>query len=127
MAAIAEAVAFGEAAGLDKRQVLDILGAGAGNCQILNAKKEKLSREDFSAQFQSSLIYKDLHYLQDLAFQLKRPLFLPSTVKELYGMTFARGEDNLDFSALYRIFKELGPTFPRPSPPDPSPGPGNSS
>jgi 3-hydroxyisobutyrate dehydrogenase len=106
MAAIAEAVALGEAAGVEKATVLDILAAGAGNSGVLNAKKDKLLREDFSPQFQSALIYKDLHYLQDLAFQLKRPLFLASAVKEMYGLTYSRGEEKLDFSALYRILKE---------------------
>jgi 3-hydroxyisobutyrate dehydrogenase len=106
MAAIAESVALGEAAGVEKAIVLDILAAGAGNSGVLNAKKDKLLREDFSPQFQSALIYKDLHYLQDLAFQLKRPLFLASAVKEMYGLTYSRGEEKLDFSALYRILKE---------------------
>jgi 3-hydroxyisobutyrate dehydrogenase len=106
MAAISEAVALGEATGVEKTTVLDILAAGAGASGVLNAKKDKLLREDFSPQFQSALIYKDLHYLQDLAFQLKRPVFLASAVKEMYGLTYARGEEKLDFSALYRILKE---------------------
>ena len=106
MAAISEAVALGEAAGVQKATVLDILAAGAGASGVLNAKKDKLLQEDFSPHFQSALIYKDLHYLQDLAFQLKRPVFLASAVKEMYGLTYARGEETLDFSALYRTLKE---------------------
>lgn len=97
---------FGEAVGLEKPKVIDILSAGAGNSGVLNAKRDKLAKGDFSPQFQSSLIYKDLHYLEDLAFDLKRPLFTGSIVKELYGMTFSRDEEELDFSALYRILKE---------------------
>ena len=106
LAAIAEAVALGEATGVEKAIVLDILAAGAGASGVLSAKKDKLLREDFSPQFQSALIYKDLHCMQDLAFQLKKPVFLASAVKELYGLTYTRGEEKLDFSALYRILKE---------------------
>lgn len=106
MAAIAEAVVLGEAAGMEKSTVLDILAAGAGASGVLSAKRDKLLGEDFSAQFQSALIYKDLHYLQDLAFRLKKPLFLASAVKEMYGLTYSRGEEKLDFSALYRALKE---------------------
>jgi len=105
MATIAEALAFGESAGIDKSRVLDILGAGAGNSMVLNAKKEKLLNEDFSTHFSSALIYKDLHYLQDLARALKRPLFTGSTAKELFGMTFSKGMDTLDFSGIYKIMK----------------------
>jgi 3-hydroxyisobutyrate dehydrogenase len=106
MAAVAESVAFGEKAGLEKAKVIEILSAGAGNSAVLNAKKEKLLGEDFSTHFSSSLIYKDLHYLQDLAWSLKMPLFTGSMAKELFGMTFAKGIEGLDFSAVYKIMKE---------------------
>lgn len=107
MAALAEAIAFGEDAGIDKAEVIDILSAGAGNSLVLNAKKEKLLKEDFSTHFSSSLIYKDLHYLQDLAKNLKRPLFMGSIAKELYGMTFSKNLGELDFSAVYKLLREL--------------------
>jgi len=105
MATIAEALAFGESVGINKSKVLDILGTGAGNSMVLNAKREKLLQEDFSTHFSSALIYKDLHYLQDLARALKRPLFTGSTAKELFGMTFSKGMDSLDFSGIYKIMK----------------------
>ncbi|MCL5422053.1 MAG: NAD(P)-dependent oxidoreductase, partial [Nitrospirae bacterium] len=43
----------------------------------------------------------------DLARSLKRPLFTGSVAKELFGMTFSRNLDPLDFSGIYRILKEL--------------------
>ncbi|MCL5022448.1 MAG: NAD(P)-dependent oxidoreductase [Nitrospirae bacterium] len=107
MATLAEAIAFGEHADIPKSEVIDILAAGAGNSAVLNAKKEKLLKEDFSTHFSSSLIYKDLHYLQDLARVLKRPLFTGSVAKELFSLTFSKGTDTLDFSVIYRIMKEL--------------------
>jgi 3-hydroxyisobutyrate dehydrogenase len=106
MATLAEAVAFGEAAGTDRETVTNILLAGAGNSMVLNAKKEKIIKEDFSVHFSNRLIYKDLHYLQDLANVLKRPLFTGSIAKELFGMTYSKDLDHLDFSAVYMIFKE---------------------
>jgi 3-hydroxyisobutyrate dehydrogenase len=106
MAAIAETVAFGEKAGIEKSKVIEILSAGAGNSAVLTAKKDKLLQEDFSTHFSSALIYKDLHYLQDLAWSLKMPLFTGSMAKELFGMTFAKGIEGLDFSAVYKIMKE---------------------
>jgi 3-hydroxyisobutyrate dehydrogenase len=106
MAAIAEALVFGEEIGVERGKLLDILASGAGNSGVLNAKREMLLKEDFSAQFSSALIYKDLHYLQDLANLSKRPLFTCAVVKELYGMTFSKDMDKLDFSAIYKILKE---------------------
>ncbi len=106
MTALAEAVVFGEDAGIDKETVLDILSAGAGNSAVLNAKKEKILEEDFSSHFSSGLIYKDLHYMQDLARSMKRPLFTGSLAKEIFGMTFAKKIDSLDLSGVYRIMKD---------------------
>jgi 3-hydroxyisobutyrate dehydrogenase len=106
MATCAEAVSFGEEVGIDRETVVNILLAGAGNSAVLNGKKEKLVKEDFSTHFSSSLIYKDLHYLQDMAKSLKKPLFTGSMIKELYGMTYSEGIEKLDFSAIYKIFKE---------------------
>lgn len=107
MAAISEATVFGEAAGVNRELVLDIFSAGAGNSGVLNAKRKKLLAGDFSPHFSSALIYKDLHYLEDLARTLRRPLFTGSAVKELYGLTFRDRKETLDFSALYEVLKGL--------------------
>jgi 3-hydroxyisobutyrate dehydrogenase len=98
---LAEAVSFGEKSGLDKETVPDILSAGAGNSAVLNAKKGKLLKEDFSRQFSSALMYKELHYLQDLARSFRKPLFVGSIAKEIFGMALAKDMGDLDFSAVY--------------------------
>ncbi|HOT06290.1 MAG: tartronate semialdehyde reductase [Methanosaeta sp. PtaB.Bin039] len=107
MATIAEALVFGEEIGIERSQVLDILSFGAGNSGVLTSKRDRLMKDDFSPQFSSALIHKDLHYLQDLARSLNRPLFTGSVVKELYALTFCRGVEKEDFSALYRVLKDL--------------------
>jgi 3-hydroxyisobutyrate dehydrogenase len=109
MAAIAEAAVFGEAVGVNIEQVLDIFSSGAGNSAVLNAKKKKLISKDFSAHFSSALIYKDLHYLQDLARTLRRPLLTGSAVKEMFALTFPEHKEDLDFSALYQVLKKMAP------------------
>ena len=106
MATLAEAIVLGEKTGIDKETVIDILSSGAGNSLVLNAKREKIINEDFSTHFSSSLIYKDLHYLQDLVRTLKSPAFTASVTKELFAMTLLRGMEDLDFSAIYRVLKD---------------------
>ncbi len=106
MSTLAEAVVIGEEAGLDREKVLEILSAGAGDSKILNAKREKLLNEDFSAHFKSSLIYKDLHYLQDMVREMKMPLFTGTIAKELYGITLSKQMEDMDFSAVYKALKK---------------------
>jgi 3-hydroxyisobutyrate dehydrogenase len=106
MATLAEAEVLGEAVGLPRAKVLDILAAGAGNSALLNAKKGKLLREDFSPHFATATIYKDLLYLEELARSLGRPLLTGASARELFGRAVARGEGDLDFSAVYRVITE---------------------
>ena len=105
MATLAEATAFAEAVGIDKATVLDILNVGGGQSLVLNAKKAKLLNEDFSAHFSNSLIYKDLHCLQDLAYEQKRPLFTGAVTKELFARAMTEEMAGLDFSSVYKLFK----------------------
>lgn len=106
MATIAEALSLGEEIGLSKEDILEILSVGGGNSLVLNAKRQKLAENDFTTHFSNALIYKDLHCLQDLAYENKRSLFTGAVVKELYARTFEEGIDQEDFSAVYKLFKK---------------------
>ena len=106
MATIAEALSLGEEIGIEKKEILEILSVGGGNSLVLNAKKEKLLEEDFSTHFSSALIYKDLHCLQDLAYENKKALFTGALIKALYARAFEQGIAQADFSSIYKLFKK---------------------
>lgn len=105
MATLAEALALGEKVGIGRTEVLDILAVGGGNSKVLDAKRGKLLTEDFSTHFSNALIYKDLHCLQDLAYEEKQPLFTAAAVKELYARTFVEGIEQEDFSAIFKLLR----------------------
>ena len=102
---LAEAIAIAEKAGINKEEIIDILDSGAGKSYILNVKKKKLLEEDFSTHFSIDLIYKDLHYAQDLLKELQLFSFTTAGVKETYGLARKKGLGHLDFSAIYKLFK----------------------
>ena len=105
MATIAECTALGEACNIDKKELLEILGAGGGKSLVLAAKTQKLIDEDFSPHFSTSAITKDLHCLQDLAYSLNRPLYTASVTKELFSKMKMMGKGDEDFSSIYQLFK----------------------
>ncbi len=105
MEILAEAIAIGELAGFDRELLISILSEGAGKSYILDVKKQKLLDEDFSTHFSVDLIYKDLHYAQDLLRDVKAFSFALQNVKEAYGKARSMGLGELDFSAVYKIFK----------------------
>ena len=104
---LAEAIALGERAGVPKEKMIEILNAGAGKSYILDVKKQKILDEDFSTHFSVNLIYKDLHYAQDLIKDLGLLSFTTCAVKETYALARTKGLGDKDFSVIYKLFKEL--------------------
>lgn len=106
MATLAETLGIGEAAGIERETLLDILAVGGGKSLVLDAKRQKLLDGDYSPHFSNALIYKDLHCLQDLAYGLKQPLHSASMVKELFARTFAEGFGDEDFASVAKLFQK---------------------
>ena len=105
MQVLAEALALGEKAGFEKKLILDILESGAGKSMILDVKREKLLKEDFDTHFSIDLIHKDLHYAEDLIFELKTFSVSTQNIKSAYAIARSMGLGHMDFSAVYKIFK----------------------
>jgi 3-hydroxyisobutyrate dehydrogenase and related beta-hydroxyacid dehydrogenases len=106
MDAISQSVGIGESIGFSKETVLKILELGAGNSYILNVKREKLLKEDFSPHFSVKAIYKDLHYAQELLKDFKLSSFSMASVREMYGLAVKNGLEDLDFSAILKLYKK---------------------
>ena len=104
MAAIGEALATAEAAGIDRELALRVLGDGGGKSLVLEAKRAKLLARDWSPHFAVGMIYKDLHCLQDLARELQRPQHLAGVVKEQYARLIMQGRRDEDFAAISDLF-----------------------
>jgi len=106
MGVLAETLGIGEAAGIERETLLDILAVGGGKSLVLDAKRQKLRDDDYAPHFSNALIYKDLHCLQDLAYGLEQPLYAASMVKELYARTFAEGFGDEDFASVAKLFRK---------------------
>ena len=106
MATLAECTALAENCEIPKAKALEILGVGGGQSLVLKAKTQKLIDEDFSAHFSNNAINKDLHLLQDLAYNLKLPLYSAAIPKELFSKMKMMGKGEEDFSSIYQLFKK---------------------
>lgn len=107
MAALGEAVALGEKAEIPKEELIEVLENGAGNSVVLKAKKEKLLGDDYSTHFSVKNLVKDLSYAYDLALASRKAVPLNAAVRELYRVAFERGMEELDFSVVYKLLREL--------------------
>ena len=106
MATLAECTALAESCEIPKAKALEILGVGGGQSLVLKAKTQKLIDEDFSAHFSNNAINKDLHLVQDLAYNLNQPLYTAAIPKELFSKMKMMGKGEEDFSSIYQLFKK---------------------
>ncbi len=100
MATIAEATVFGEGAGMERKQVLEILAAGAGNSGVLNAKRQKLIDSDFAPHFAVGAIHKDLEYVKEMAEDLNLNPQMAEAARRLFEAAELAGLKDSDLSAV---------------------------
>ncbi len=107
MALLGEAVALGEASGLERGRLLDALEAGAGNTGVLKAKKQKLLAGDWSPHFSCDVIHKDLGYLADLTAALGKGSPLGDVSRALFAKAIEQGHAFDDFSAVTDVLRRV--------------------
>jgi 3-hydroxyisobutyrate dehydrogenase-like beta-hydroxyacid dehydrogenase len=106
MQAIAEAVALGQKAGIDRHRLLEVLSHTA---VIAPAHLGKLSRADvgdYSAQFAIRLMNKDFGLVLDTAAAAKVPMPATAAAFQMNTAEFGQGNEE-DFSAVITLMERL--------------------
>ena len=107
MVVLSEGILFGKKAGIPLDTVVQILGKGAGNSELLKTKKEKILKNDYSTQFSLALLHKDICYAQDIAKKLNFPAIFTGQSLNLFSSARANNLEEKDFSAIIEIYKKL--------------------
>ncbi len=105
LAALAEALALGNSMGFDNQKLLDILSLGGAGSKVLELKKEKLSKLDFSPQFKLEHQAKDMFYAIEIARKQNVGVPISSITSQLYSSSIKRKFGSMDMSAIYSLFK----------------------
>jgi 3-hydroxyisobutyrate dehydrogenase-like beta-hydroxyacid dehydrogenase len=101
MASFCEVLTLIEEAGLDKRDFLAIIGAGALAAPMFAAKGEKIISEDTAAQFPLKHQQKDLRLALQLGDAHRVPMPVCAAANELYKRAYQYGLEDRDMSALF--------------------------
>ncbi|HYN07971.1 MAG TPA: NAD(P)-dependent oxidoreductase [Vicinamibacterales bacterium] len=99
-AALAEALAVIERAGLDRDTALSILGTGAPGSPLVKAVAPRMATPDYTVNFGLALMHKDLSYALADAERLGVPLRTAASARELYTAAIAQGWGDSDFAAI---------------------------
>jgi 3-hydroxyisobutyrate dehydrogenase-like beta-hydroxyacid dehydrogenase len=98
---MSEALVLGEAAGVSREDLLEVMGASAAGAPFVKYKTEPLLRDDFSATFTTALMEKDIDLILDAADESGAELPLARELKTLLRAASEAGYADDDFIALF--------------------------
>jgi len=106
MQTVAEAVAFGQKAGLDRNLLLEVLAKTAVIAPALTGKLATVSQDDFSPQFPLQLMNKDFRLILQTAAEMNVPM--PATAAAFQINSSESGsETEADFSIVVELMETL--------------------
>ena len=100
--ALSEAIAFGQKAGLDLPQVLDVIGKGAAQSWQLDNRGKTMAAGQFDFGFAVDWMRKDLGLVMDEAQRNGARLPVTALVDQFYGDVQAMGGRRWDTSSLIK-------------------------
>ena len=106
MQALAEAIALGEKAGLEKGLLLDVLGQTAVLTPGQKSKLENVKREEYPNNFALSLMHKDFSLVLSHAYDLSVSMPAAAAAQQMYTAAMAKGKD-ADFSLMIQFMEDL--------------------
>ena len=106
MQALAEAIALGEKAGLEKGVLLDVLGQTTVLTPGQKTKLENVRREQYPTQFALSLQHKDLRLIMNEADEVSVPMPATAVALQMYTAALTKGMD-ADFSVMIKFMEQL--------------------
>ena len=106
MQALAEAIALGEKAGVEKGLLLDVLGQTAVLTPGQKSKLDNVKREQYPTNFALSLMHKDFSLVLSQAYDVSVSMPATAAAQQMYAAAMAKGMD-ADFSIMIQFMEEL--------------------
>ncbi|MCQ8128634.1 NAD(P)-dependent oxidoreductase [Methylomonas rivi] len=101
--AVAEALAFAQAQGLDMEKVIDVVSGGAAGNWFLQHRGKTMANGIFRPGFKLALHHKDLLICRQMAEQAHLDCPLTNSTLHDYRLLMQQGFGDEDISALYRL------------------------
>ena len=106
MQALAEAIALGEKAGIEKGLLLDVLGQTTVLTSGQKSKLANVKREQYPTQFALSLQHKDLRLILSEADEISVSMPTTAAAQQMYTAALVKGMDE-DFSIMIKFMEQL--------------------
>lgn len=103
---LAEALVLGEAAGVDRRTLLNVIGASVAGSAFVEYKTEPLLAHDYSATFTTSMMAKDVDLVLDLSEEVGADVPFARELRSLLDTASESGHTDADFMSLLLVLEE---------------------
>ncbi|WP_036746097.1 NAD(P)-dependent oxidoreductase [Paenibacillus sp. UNC451MF] len=105
LTALAESLALVQKSGGDPGLFLEVLSGGGGRSGMAEMKGPKILGRDFSAQFMTQLMFKDLKLAGRLAESLQVPVPMQASVQQIFQIACNSGWGAEDMSAIAKCYE----------------------
>ncbi len=109
---MAEALLLGEAGGVSREKLLEVMGNSAVGSPFVKYKTGPLLRDDYSATFTTAMMKKDLGLVLGFADETGVRLPMTSELEGLLDEAIEAGYADLDFMALFLALRERAGASP---------------
>jgi 3-hydroxyisobutyrate dehydrogenase-like beta-hydroxyacid dehydrogenase len=107
-ATLAQSLVVARRAGVDLEALLQVMGAGAANSQMLQLKGTPMLEHDFEPLFKLEHMLKDVLFCLEEARGAGAPFPFAALAGELYSAGAGRGLGQRDFAAVLEVVEGLG-------------------
>lgn len=102
-----EGLLLGEALGIDRGKIFDVLNGSPIAAPMIQMKRAKIENNDYSPEFPLQWLQKDLHLITNTAYENNVPLPATNVIKEIFALAKKAGLGEDDFTAIYPFLSEL--------------------
>lgn len=104
---ISEALLFGKAAGLDLNQLFEVITSSAGNSYMFQRSAPQMMNNEYSSEFQSYLISKDLQNVMEYADNNSLRLLVSGLAAKILKRHAGTTYKNLDGASVFESYREI--------------------
>ena len=106
-AVLTEALVLGVKGGLKPEVIIETFMAGTIGAPFYRWKGGCIMDRDFTTNFSTKLMHKDLNLMMSAGDKLNVPLPVTAAVKELFTMAKGHGEAEEDFCSVIKVLEDL--------------------
>jgi 3-hydroxyisobutyrate dehydrogenase/2-hydroxy-3-oxopropionate reductase len=107
LGAFNEGLVLSTKAGVDPELMLDILANSAAKSGLIEYKAPFVLRRDFSTNFSTRWMHKDIGLMLDSAAELNVPLPLTAVSRQMFQMAISTGFGNDDMCATIQVLEKM--------------------